>query len=351
MDELINKITVEELKENPPKIEKKFLLVESSLYTDEAYEYLLELINETDSIAFIRDKKKIYTHGEYFGGDIWEDQLFYFGNFQIFDSTTEEIVANLKAEVQSETIRFSGINNIQIIPEEEWVNGTKYQTIKFGYDIANSIDTSEFTIDDPTSIYHLEIKDEKISVSKYTPIRVTADELNIIEYDTPIDNISFNINVFGTDNDKNIFVTSSNGDVITLENNTVTSTIVKKNIDIDYLIIYSDSRVQDSIHNIQRYGFGNFFSNEEITPDNFNTLDREVKLDTCSCEFSIDLGDENFGWFACPSIYNPIFIDKDTNIGGGWKKVKTINLYSINLEYSVYRTENSGLGKTTWKVI
>ena len=108
MAEIIDKIGIDELKSNPPVIERKFILIDSSLYTDEAYEYLLDLINETDSIAFIRDRKKIYTHGEYFGGDIWQDSLFYFGNFQILDNNSDEVLTDLKAEIQAETIRFKG---------------------------------------------------------------------------------------------------------------------------------------------------------------------------------------------------------------------------------------------------
>jgi hypothetical protein len=98
----IRKMTIDEVKQNPPALNRKFILINSSLYTNEAFEYILELVNETDSILFIRDTKKIYTHGEYFGGDLWEDSLFYFGNFQILNDA-DEVKVSLEAEEQKET--------------------------------------------------------------------------------------------------------------------------------------------------------------------------------------------------------------------------------------------------------
>ena len=355
MSEIINKITFEELQENPPVIDRKFILIDSSLYTDEAYEYLLELINETDSIAFIRDRKKIYTHGEYFGGDIWEDSLFYFGDFQILDNDSEEVLTTLKAEVQKETLRLKGENHILLLPEEVWENGVKYKTLRFKWDAENSIDTSVFTIDDPTAEYNLEIKDNKISVNKYIPIRIESSEIELKEYDDSASSVTFDLDIWGTDIEKNIFVTSSNpNDIITISSDKkhVVATISEKNIQTNYLIIYSDSKKEDNIYNSLKYGFANVCSNQEITVNNFLDIeDRFISENSCSCEFDLNIDDEEYGWFACPISFKPKFIDKENNISGGWLKISTIKVYSINLEYNVYRTENSGLGNTSWKVI
>jgi len=356
MAEIIDKIGVDELKSNPPVIERKFILIDSSLYTDEAYEYLLDLINETDSIAFIRDRKKIYTHGEYFGGDIWQDSLFYFGNFQILDNNSDEVLTDLKAEIQSETIRFKGENHIQLLPEEVWINGSKYKTIKFSWDIDNSIDKSIIKIDDPSAEYNLEIKDNKISVNKYIPIRVEIPtKFDLIEYDSDISSINFDLNIYTTEDNYNIFVTSSNeGDTVNLseDNKKVFCKLNTKNINTDYLVIYSDYKNEGSIKTTLKYGFANVCSSEEITSENFISLEnRFLSENSCSCEFDLNIEDDKYGWFACPIGFKPKFIDKDTNISGGWKKVETINVYSTNLEYDVYKTENSGLGNTSWKII
>ena len=352
MDEIINRITVDQLKENPPVITKKFLLVDSSLYTNEAYEYLLEIINETDSIAFIRDLKKIYTHGEYFGGDIWEESLFYFGSFQILDNESEEVLTNLEAEIRNETLRLKGINNIKLIPEIEWSNGVKYKTIKIGYNIDNSIDKTPVTIDDNTAQYNLEIKDNKISVNKYIPIRIEAPKLNLIEYDTEIESLEFNINIFGNDDDKRVVITSDQA-IVNLSDDfrTVYTNILRPNATIEYLVLYSDSKTQGAMNIYQKYGFANIYSVNQITKENFNLFDKYISEDSCQGEFTLDIPDDQYGWFACPSFLKPKFIDKDTNICGGWEQHSYIYLYSLNMEYIVYKTVNSGLGLTNWKVI
>ena len=350
-DEIINKLTIEQLKENPPVIEKKFILIDSSLYTDEAYEYLLELINETDSIAFIRDLKKIYTHGEYFGGDIWEESLFYFGSFQILDSN-DELITSIESEIRNETLRLRGIENIKIIPSVEWKNGVKYKTITFGYDIENSIHKTPVTIDDNTAEYNLDIKDGKIFIDKYIPIRIETPELPLLEYDSETSSLEFNINILGNDQEKRVIITSDQA-VITLSDDykTVYTNILNPNINVEYLILYSDSKTQGAINMYQKYGFGNFYSTNQISKDTFKSCDKYISDDSCKGIFTLNIGEEEYGWFACPSFLKPKFIDKDNNICGGWKKDSYIYIYSMNMEYIVYKTENSGLGLTTWEVI
>lgn len=350
-NQIIVKVTKEELVANPPEIFKKFLLINSSMYTDEAFEYLLELVNKTDSVAFIQDTKKIFTHGEYFGGDLWEDSLFYFGNFQILNDQ-DELITEITAERQKEILRFKGLNNITITAEDVYTYEGKFKTINFGYDITNSIDTSVFKGDDLTAEYNLEIKDEKIHVNKYIPIRVEVEEsTNVIEYDTLVDTLIVPINVIGTDKNKNIFVSSSTNDNVTVSEDykTFTTNIANPLIDnINFLILYSDTKNQDNIIYTQKVGFGLVYGNEEITKNNFKDFQKYINYNNCDCEFILDLNDEEYGWFACPSDYKPVFIDRDSNIGGGWFEYDKFSYYSINLPYTVYRTEQCGLGHTKW---
>ena len=352
-NQIIIKVTKEQLVANPPEIFKKFLLINSSMYTDEAFEYLLELVNNTDSVAFIQDTRKIFTHGEYFGGDLWEDSLFYFGNFQILNDQ-DELITEIGAEKQKETLRLKGINNITITAEEIYNYDGKFKVINFGYDIANSIDTSVFKGDDLTAEYNLEIKDEKIHVNKYIPIRVELEEsTNVIEYDTKINEITFPIKVFGTDENRNIFISSSTNDevIISEDYNTFTTNIVNPvSEDVKFLILYNDSKIQGNIIYTQKVGFGLIYSNTEITVNNFKTLDRHINYNNCDTEIVLDINDDEYGWFACPAQYNIVFIDRDSNIGGGWKKHNNFTVYSLNMLYTVYRTEQSGLGHTKWTV-
>lgn len=349
--EQIIKTTVDELKANPPQIIKKFILIDSSLYTDEAYEYLLELINETDSIAFIKDTKRIYTHGQYFGGDLWEDTLCYFGQFQIIDSNSDELIATIQAEVANDSIRFASANNITIIAEDEYVHGNKIKTIKFNYNLEDTVNTEKVSIDDPTAIYNLEVIDKKLKINKYVPIRVEVPESNEIELDTNIESIKFPIFIYGTSENKNIYVTTTSGDEATVTDDMkwVESTI-HKNLDTDFLIVYSDEQTEGYVHHVQKFGYGLLYSNTEITKDNFFSVNRYISSSSCSGTIVISQGDDEYGWFACPSVFNPLFTDHITGLVGGWKKVKTLTAYSDNISYDVWRTENAGLGEIIWDI-
>ena len=347
----IRKMTIDEVKQNPPALNRKFILINSSLYTDEAFEYVLELINETDSIAFIRDTKKIYTHGEYFGGDLWEDTLFYFGNFQIL-SENDEAKITLEAEEQKETLRLKGINNLDIYAEEEYVNGEKLKTIIFNYDVSNVVNTSVFTIDDNTAQFNLEIKDGQINVNKYVPMRVELGaEIPTLEYDSNVSELSIPINVYGTDSLKNLYVTSSNGDNVYYDEATSSikiPNISRKDVDTDILIVYGDSKNQGSLTISQKFSFACIYGLTEPDATSFNSFERYIPSKSCNGEISLTIDRRSFGWFACPDIYNPIFIDKESNIGGGWILSNKKNFYSNGIMYNVYRTENRGLGDTKW---
>ena len=347
----IRKMTIDEVKQNPPAINRKFILINSSLYTNEAFEYILELVNETDSILFIRDTKKIYTHGEYFGGDLWEDSLFYFGNFQILNDA-DEVKVSIEAEEQKETLKLKGINNLDISAEENYIDGIKYKTIVFNYDISNVVDTTPFTVDDPTAEYKLEIKDSKIHVNKYIPIRVEVPniELPVLEYNNAHTTVNIPINVFGTDTNKNIFVSSSTGESVRYdeENSKIILDVTNSVSDNDILIVYSDSRTQGSLTLKQKFSFACVFGQTEPSNSNFNTISRYVCDDKIDGEITIEIDRGNYGWFACPENFNPIFIDKESNLSGGWTPVKKALFYVRNIKYTIYRTENSGLGHTKW---
>lgn len=350
MDQIV-KTTIAEVKANPPQLIKKFILIDSSLYTDEAYEYLLELINETDAIAFIKDTKRIYTHGQYFGGDLWEDTLCYFGQFQILDSNSDELIATIQAEVANDSIRFASANSIRIIAEDEYVHGNKIKTIKFSYDLEENVNTEKITIDDPTAIINLEMVDKKLKLNKYVPIRVEVPEASDIELDTAIDKVKFPIVVYGTSENKNISVTTNADDfaVVSDDMKWVDSTI-HQNLDTDFLISYSDEQTEGSFHHIQKFGYGMLYSNKEITEDNFFEVNRYVSSTSCGGTIVITQEDDDYGWFACPSFFQPIFTDKMTGFAGGWRKVRRFSAYSAGIQYDLWRTDNTGLGKVVWAV-
>ena len=346
------KITYDQLVNNPPVIEQKFVLIDSSLYTDEAYEYLLSIINQSDSIAFIRDKRKIYTHGTFYG-DLWEDVIFYFNKFQIIDNDNNDVLSTLEAEVQNETLRLKGTNNIKLISNEEIIDGKKYKTLEFKYDIENAIDKTFIDINDNTAKLNLNVKDNKILINKYIPIRIETPNLNLIEYDSNIVDYTFKLNIIGSDENKKVVITSNNANInISSDYKTVNSHIRQKNILTNYLILYSDSQIEKSITISHKYGYGiAYSSSDEITPDNFIYCEKYIVDESCEGIINLNLNENKYGWFACPSFFYPIFLDKDSHIIGGWKKIKTFKVYTLNIEYTLYRTEQSGLGKICWEII
>lgn len=344
-------MSLEELRNNPPLFDKKFLLINSSLYTDEAFEYLLELINETDCIAFIRDLKKIYTHGEFFGGDVWEEDLLCWGAFQLLDEN-DDIITELAAEELNDKIRFKSNNNITLTAEEYYVHGEKLKTIVIGYDINNSVDTSIFTVDDSTAQFNLEVNEGKIGINKYVPISVSVSgDTTPIEFDNAPDRIQFFLDVKGTAQNKNIYVTTGTNETVQIADDySSVSATITPNTNVNYLVIYSDGQNEGSVMFEKKFGYGLFYSTEQITKDNIHDMNRVVVLNSCKCNITLDQGDENYGWFACPSNCKPIFKDTYSGICGGWTKVGKFRIYSNNIEYDVWRTENSGLGENNWEI-
>ena len=352
MNEIV-KLTLSEIQNNPPLINKKFLLINSLFYTDDAFNYLLSLIDNTDCVAFVTDKKQVYTHGEWYGGDTWKEDLFYFRTFQIFDDNLNQVISEISADSINDLLKISASDNIKLTVEEEYVEGKVIKSLKIGLNIDQLVDETPFTIDDPTAVYKLKYENSKISVDKYVPIRVEVkqNQNDIIEYDNKdIENISFKLDIFGTELNKNITVTTLSNENIQVLDNLVTST-VRSNNDIDYLILYSDGITEGKTNYKQEFGYAVCWSNEEITPNNFFGLERKILKESCICSFNETCDDYQYCWFACPSKCLTVFIDLDSGMRGGWKKHGKITVYSKNIEYNVYRTENHSLGNVRWAVI
>lgn len=346
------RITYEDLIANPPVINRKFLLVNSSFYTDEAFDYILSLINQTDAIAFICDRQLIYTHGEFYGGNVWGADLLYYKTFQFLNADSGTIIGDVTPNGMADTLRISLPDSVKVSIVEEFVDGKLIKNVKFDIKAVAEVDNTPWTIDDPTAIFNLEYTDNKISVKKYIPVRVDIKPNNpIVEYDhADLERISFDLNLAGTELNKVVTVTSSPEETVTIVNDTVFSTI-NTNDDIRYLIVYSDGRTQGAVEYIQKFGYRVCWSNSEINENNFFSLNKELRHTGVRCSFTLDCNTGEYCWFACPSEYIPLFRDEYSSIIGGWRRVGTFTIYSLGIEYTVWRTENSGFGKTRWTVL
>lgn len=90
---------------------------------------------------------------------------------------------------------------------------------------------------------------------------------------------------------------------------------------------------------------------EELDSTFIRSLTRSLQANRAKT-FSIDSGADQYVWYALPSRYGtPVF-----NVGGfdgGFAKVNTLsftNLSGYTEEYTVYRSDNSNIGKKTVKV-
>ena len=344
-----SKITLEELQNMNVQIDKKYLLIDSSIYTDKAYEYLLSLVDQTESIAFIYDRRLIYAQGKYFGSDIWKESLMYFGNLTLVDPLTGEDVTTVSAEYMNENLRIKTDGTIKIETEEEFKGGLSLKSLKFSFDLKNTINDENITLTNGEQI-SLNCDSGKIKLINYKPISVKADNPELIELDSSIEEISIPLIIEGTNPIKELNVYTSPVQDYRIDENNILHSTISLNKDQYFTISYNDGEEYGVLNIIQRYGVGLFYSTTEINNSNYMDCNRVLSYNSCDCEFILNQTEDRYGYFACPSDYKPIFKDEKSGFVGGWKKVRDLYLYSIKKNYTLYRTENGGLGKNKWIV-
>lgn len=345
----VEKITYDEIVAQNVVINKKFILIDSSLYTAEAYSYLLSLVDKAESIAFIYDTQKIYTQGKYYGGDIWESKLNYFGNFALLDKN-DSIYHTIKPEKSNDILRLKGENNIKIYSDEVYDSNTAelIKTLKIGFDFASTIDDSRFKIADKE--YALSINDDG-KLYLYEVIQANPKlSFSELEYDSNIDKIKLEVELLGNGNDKKVNSVYSN--VIPDENikyepssNSYSITLVP-NSNAQIIIDYEDEKSNKEKIIPLVYKKALIYGKSRITEENYQSFERVLESDEIA--LNIDLYRGEYAYFACPSTYKPQFLDEESNIKGAWHKEYSLYFYSDNTLYNIYRTDNSGLGNTRW---
>ena len=313
-EELGHVITLEELQEANPKINKRIVLVNSSKYTEEAFEYLLDLIDDCEAIAFVINERKIYTHGEYFGGDLWEDSLNYFSKYALLDDNNE-ISAQIYAQTSKDAIQFKGEGGITLYSDYDIKRDAS--TIHVNYDLDAAVDkTSVVKVDDNLSLA-LEVDGDKIALKK---LHITASGNSSPKY---------NISTMSIDVD------------------------VKNNTPVTIYVDYQDKNgfsLTESITQEWGYKYAYGSSANAIYENNINMFLANIENKFSEKTIDIDIKDGQYGWFVYPANIELSFIDVENGMTGGWKKHSIFWMYSQNIRYQVYRTENCGLGKTIWKL-
>lgn len=349
MEENTHIIDLEELKSTVTKIDKKIILVNSSKYTDEAFEYLLDLIDENETIAFIIDERQIYTHGEYFGGDLWEDSLNYFSKYVLLDDKNE-IKQQLYANNPKEAMQLKGEGGVDLYADYDIERDAN--TIHIKYNLENAIDKSSL-IKINNDYISLTNHDDKIALDYYDGVNISLSEPKMLEYDNGNTEVYVYMDIQNSEKLRKLNITASGNGVplYNIETKNI-SLLVFNNVKTILYVDYEDDYAKNTKSVTQDWGYAFAYGNDTIAANNFNLFkcsDFENEFHEKTININIEEG--NYGWFAYPANVEISFIDTENGLVGGWKKHSTFTRYENEILYQVYRTEQSGLGNTTWKIV
>ena len=160
------KITKEELANLV--IEKKFVKMYSSRYTDEAIQYIHELVDRERAILWDGDTRRIWTLGEFYGGDVFLEELKFYSTLRTLDGYNQ-LVNELEALGPEQTLAYKGSNYINVRLNRDDVE--KQDVVEISLDLYNMINTSA---DGKFSLYIN--KDGKIDIHEYVEPKIELDK-------------------------------------------------------------------------------------------------------------------------------------------------------------------------------
>ena len=138
-------------------IVKKFVRIDSDNYTEEAYDYIKELIDAEHAILFDRSTHRIWTLGEWFGGDVFKENLLYYSNLKVIN-LDNEILSEIEALSPESTLAYKPTDKIKINAKKE----DDKDVLEFDIDVYNLIKKQ------PTNRYYLFVdEDGKIGIKEY----------------------------------------------------------------------------------------------------------------------------------------------------------------------------------------
>lgn len=344
-------ITLEELQELNPKINKKIVLVNSSKYTEDAYEHLLDLIDEAESIAFVINERKIYTHGEYFGGDLWEETLNYFSKYVVLNDNNE-ITSQVYAQTSKDAIQFKGEGGITVYSDYD--SNREASTIHVHYDLNAAVDSDSIVNVNDELALTLGVENNKVTLKEYRPVIVEIETPQLLEFDSGTREVTLNMTIDGSEKLKTLNITATNGTAVMYD--WLTRQIkftVQNNKNVSIYVDYNDVTGKEYSRQVdQKWGYAYVYGYVKITEETFdiqaNSRGLEDSFKEKTISFSIPEG--RYGWVAYPSSTDLVFIDDENGMIGGWRKDSKFTRYSTGIEYQVYRTEQTGLGKTKWRL-
>lgn len=325
-------------------IQKKFVRINSDKYTDNAFSYVKYLIDQERAILFDADTHRIYTLGEYYGGDELKENLLYFSHLLSID-IDDNVLGEIDAIQNSDTLAIKGKGALNV----NFTNNDKYNIIELEYSLQNAINNAAHKFN-PNNEYNLYIDENgKIALNEYIypvleiigqPLLLSDDVQQILHL-----NISTSVNV----NDWPEFEIETDNCTINhydLEEKTINVTL-NKGVDNVITIHYSDGKNSNTYTYIQKWynvcTYGLFDGNNYIESDQILFIDDNIE------PFVIDQKNKFVGYVILPKYIKPIFKDNHRGMQGAWHK--THAYFYDDTNYELYVTDNSGLGKIEWKII
>ena len=323
-------------------IQKKFVRINSDNYTDNALNYVKYLIDQERAILFDADTHRIYTLGEYYGGDELKENLLYFSKLLTID-VDNEVLNEIDAEQNSDTLAIRGKDALKVNFIKD-----KYNTIELEYSLENAINNNPFKFN-PENEYHLYIDENgQIALYEYIYPKVIIEKEPLLPEDNETQILSFKIfSSIDLNNWEKFNIDGENCIInrLDLENQTINVTF-NQGIDGKILITYSDGKTEDTYEYIQKWynqcRYGLFDGNNYVEYGEFYYLDDNIDLITIDQQRLFN------AYIILPSNIKPIFIDNNTNMQGAWHKTK-VSFINESF-YKLYVSDNSGLGKVEWKI-
>ena len=329
-------------------IEKKFVRIDSNKYTQEAYDYVKQLIDNEKAILFDRSTHRIWTLGEWFGGDVFKENLMYYSKLKAIN-VDNTLIKELEALGPEQTLAYKGKNSVKVNISRDDEN--KQDVVEIDLDVYKLINSSS---DGKFSLYVN--KDGKIDIHEYVEPNIKIKKKDHILGQTILD-LDFEVESTVPIEDWVKFdVLTQNCSVIEVDkvNKKLKLQINPDNyangIDEVIKIQYNDGFnegefIINGIFNVYCY-YGCY------NPDTFKYIDTGnyiIENNKVDGIFGLNQYDFYYGYFRCPKKYSPLFVDNIRYSQGAWHKEYDVIINEV--EYNTYITDNSGLGNIQWKVI
>ena len=341
-------ITLEDLIASEFKVTKKIILVNSSLYTNEAFDYVLERADENESIVFITDQRQLYTHGGWYGGDVFEENLKSFTKILVSDSE-ENIKGSLLAETANETLDFRGEGGIDLSAEYDILHDKNI--VRINYNLNSAVNESAIVELSEDIKLTLRVEDNKIVLKKYDGANVEFENTRILEYDSGTTFIGVKVKIKDPSKLTSIRAYADNNVRASYDASSMSvNAVIPANTDTTLYLDYVYDGISGSTSIKQLWGYGWCYGISEIDSTIFDSAIKNIEKEFKEKTIKISQPVGEYGWIAYPKSTELIFTDADTGIAGGWKKIGTFIKYSKNIEYQTYRTVNAGLGTVNWRI-